>query len=205
MLCRTLCSLPFIGFVIGTILLPAAARAAFEVVAHDAAVDATNRETTFTLTFNAPPDFVTTNDSGQPANAFQIFYDAEISDDDADVGFAGEDVVIVRGPEIRFDNTIPIRDSLNPSGEEFLNAEGWGATLGAVDFTLEGATLSFRTSWDLLRETDEHFGYRLYGLEQGELTSEFIFLTHILVPLPPPVLGAAGLLLVARLLAQKRI
>ena len=113
-----------------------------------------------------------------------------------EIDFAGEDVVIVRGAEVRFDNDIPIRDSLNPSGEEFPNAEGWGEMLGAVDYELDGETISFTTSWDLLRETDGVFGYRLFAFERGELTSEVTFLSRILIPLPAPVLlGAAGLLL----------
>ncbi len=180
-----------------TLLAPAAAaRAAFEIVAHDARVDA-NRTTTFTFTFTDPPDFFTTNELGQPANAFQCFYDADPSDDE--VGFVGDDVVIIRGAEIRFANDIPIRESLNETGEEFPNAEGWGEVRGSVDYELDSSTLSFTTSWDLLGESDDNFGYRLFALEQAELTSEVTFLSRILVPLPPPLLLAGvGLLLAAR-------
>ena len=198
MLCRGTSRLPLsllLTIIIGTAALPAAvARAAFEVVAHDAFVDPVARRTTFTVTFNDPPDFSATNDLGQPMNAFQFFCDADLGNDDGEIGFAGADVVIIRGAEIRFANTIPIRDSLNPSGKDFPNAEGWGAVLGESDFTLDGATLSFTTSWDVLRETDGRFGYRLFGLEAGELTSEVTFVTNILVPLPAPICGTAGLL-----------
>src|SRR5687768_3028262 len=105
-----------------TLAFPTAARAAFEIVAHDVHVDAVNRQTTFTVTFTESPDFFGTNEGGQPNHAFQFFYDAEPINDEID--FAGEDVVIIRGAEIRIHNTIPIRESLNPSGEKFPNAEG---------------------------------------------------------------------------------
>ena len=185
-----------------TLALPAAARAAFEIVSHDAHADAINRQTTFTLTFNESPDFFGGGELGQPNNAFQFFYDAEPTADEID--FAGEDVVIIRGAEIRIDNTIPVRDSLNPSGEEFPNAEGWGATLGEVGFELDGQTISFTTSWDLLRESDGVFGYRLYALAQGELTTEVTFISRILVPLPMPLLGGAGMLVLGGWLRKRK-
>jgi hypothetical protein len=191
--------------IIGTVSLPAvaaAASAALEVLAHDVFVDAADHRTTFTVTFNQSPDFFTTDAAGQPLHAFQFFYDAEPTDDEVD--FAGDDVVIIRGPEIRFDDAIPIRDSLNPSGEEFPNAEGWGEKLGTADYELDGQTLTFTTGWDLLRETDDTFGYRLFAFQQGELTSEFTFITHILIPLPAPLLGAAGMLLLAPFFKSKR-
>ena len=173
---------------------PAVARAAFEIVSHDVFVDAPARQTTFTLTFNASPDFLSANEFDQPKNAFQFFYDAEPSPD-GEVDFTGEEVVIVRGPEIRVANRIPIRDSLNPSGEEFPNAEGWGKTLGEVDFELAGQTLTFTTGWDVLRDANgTSFGYHLFALESGELTGEFSRVSNILVPVQPTTLGALALL-----------
>jgi len=180
---------------------PTFARAAFEIISADAVADDVNQRTTFTVTFNQPPDFFGANDLGQPNNAFQFFYDAEPTDDEVD--FAGDDVVIIRGVEIRVDNDIPVRDSLNPSGEDFPNAEGWGATRGAVDYQLDGATISFTTSWELLNETDGVFGYRLFALEQGELTSETTFLSRILVPLPSQLIAGSALLCLA--FKKKRI
>ena len=179
-----------------SLLLPAAvARAAFEIVAHDAVVDHANQRTTFSFTFTQPPDFWTINEIGQPANAFQVFYDAEPSDDE--IGFVGDDVVIIRGAEIHVGDDIPVRESLNETGEEFPNAEGWGPTRGSVDYQLDGATISFTAGWDLLRETDDDFGYRLFALEQAELTHEVTFFSRVMVPLPAPVLlGAAGLVTV---------
>jgi len=175
---------------------PTFARAAFEILSHDVSVDDVNHQTTFRVSFNQPPDFFSADELGRPANGFQFFYDSSPVDDE--VGFAGDSVVIIRGVEIRVDNDIPIRDSLNPSGEEFPNAEGWGQTRGAVDYELDGATLSFTTNWELLNETDDLFGYRLFALQDGDLTSEVTFLSHIIVPLPMPLLlGGVGLLLSA--------
>jgi hypothetical protein len=187
---------PFVLALLLSLLVPVAvARAAIEIVAHDAVVDHANRRTTFSLTFTQPPDFWTTDENGQPANAFQCFYDAEPADDE--IGFAGEDVVIIRGAEIRFANDIPVRESLNESGEEFPNAEGWGPMRGSVAYELDGATISFTTGWDLLRETDDDFAYRLFALEQAELTHEVTFFSRVLVPLPAPLLsGLAGLVMV---------
>src|SRR5688572_19474703 len=109
----------FLAFVI-LMSSPAVGRAALEIASHDVFVDMAQMRTTFTLSFNQPPDF--------NQHTFQYFYDAEPEGEE--VGFGGEDVVIVRGAEIRFGDTIPVRDSLNPTGEEFPNAEGWGAVLG---------------------------------------------------------------------------
>ena len=54
-------------------------------------------------------------------------------------------------------------------------------------------------------ETDGVFGYRLFALEEAELTNEVVFLSRILVPLPPPVLlCGVGLLVMARLFIESR-
>jgi hypothetical protein len=188
---------PVVALLLALLLPAAVARAAFEIVAHDAVADHVNRQTTFAFTFTHPPDFWTTSEDGRPLHAFQVFHDADPSDDE--IGFIGADVVIIRGPEIRFANDIPIRESLNESGEEFPNAEGWGATRGSVDYELDGATISFTAGWDLLGETDGEFGYRLFALEQAELTHEVTFFSRIMVPLPAPVLlGGVGLVLLLR-------
>jgi len=195
MYCGGLLLRAFLPVVLFSLAFPTFARAAFEIVAADAVVDDVNQRTTFRVTFTQPPDFFGANDLGQPNSAFQFFYDAEPTDDEVD--FSGDDVVIIRGVEIRIDNDIPVRDSLNPSGEEFPNAEGWGETRGAVDYELDGATISFTTSWELLKESDGVFGYRLFALERGELTDELTFLSRILVPLPAPLFGGAAMLALA--------
>jgi hypothetical protein len=196
MYCGGLLFRSFVLAAICALTFPTLARGSFEILSHNVSVDAISRQTTFTVTFNQPPDFFTADELGRPADGFQFFYDSQPTDGEID--FAGDDVAIIRGVEIRVDHDIPIRDSLNPSGEEFPNAEGWGETRGAVDYQLDGAMLSFTTSWELLGETDDVFGYRLFALQEGELTSEVTFLSRIVVPLPTPLLfGAIGLLLSA--------
>jgi hypothetical protein len=180
------------------------ARGAFEIVSHGVVVDAAARQTTFTLTFNRPPDFFTVNDLGQPADAFQYFYD-DVHGVEGEIDFTGEEVVIIRGPEIHVDGVIPIRDSLNPTGEEFPHAEGWGEKLGEIDYELAGTVLSFTSDWSLLRETDgTTYGYYLFAFESGELTGETSFVNRILVPLPPPLAGAIVLAPAAAIASRQR-
>src|SRR5262245_32610804 len=123
--------------VAGVLSIPPAACAGFEIVSHSAFADAATHEVVFHITFNQPPDFFTANSDDNPLNAFQYFYDS----DPGGFEFAGEDVAIIRGPEIRFHNKIPIRDSLNLTGEDFPHAEGWGKQRGLVSFDLDGAVL----------------------------------------------------------------
>ena len=178
------------------------AAAPIEVLSHDVRVDPDGRRTTFTLTFDRPPDFYTLSDLGRPAHAFQYFYDAQASAD-GEVDFTGDDVVIIRGPEIHVAGVLPIRDSLNPSGEQFPDAEGWGKKLGEVDFELAGSVLTFTAPWDLLRESNGvEFGYHLFTFQSGELTGQATFVHRILVPLPP-ALVPGGALLAASLIRRR--
>src|SRR5437773_837295 len=83
--------------------------------------------------------------------------------------FSGPHVVIIRGPEIRFHDNIPIRDSLNPGGEDFPHAEGWGPIRGQVDFATDGPSVSLTVPWSSLGETDGKFSYHLIALQRGAL------------------------------------
>src|SRR5439155_26838714 len=140
----------------------------------------------FTITFNRPPDFFGADSLGRANNAFQYFYDSDPVDD-IDGIFSDPHVVIIRGPEIRFDHSIPIRDSLNAGGEDFPHAEGWGKSRGAVDFKLAASTVRFTIPWQKLGENDRRFSYHLIALQRGELTNE---VSAILIPLPPGVWAA---------------
>ena len=163
------------------------ASGSFEIAAHSVRADQNKRETTFAITFTQPPDFFHADEEGRAANAFQYFYNTEPVSDE----FAGEHVTIIRGAEIRFGSTIPVRESLNDSGEEFPHAEGWGPSRGQVPFDLKGTNLSFTVPWNLLGETDGRFAYRLLAFENGSETSEVGVVT---VPLPRAVwAGGAGL------------
>src|SRR5688500_8036929 len=143
--------------------IPSRAAGAFEIFSHSIEVDRGARVTRFSLTFNQPPDLFTVDEFQRPANAFQYRCDSE----PGGFEFAGEDVVVIRGPEIRHGGDLPVRESLNEAGEEFPNAEGWGESRGEVPVDLEGTTLEFTVPWDVLGETDEKWSYRLLTFEFG--------------------------------------
>jgi hypothetical protein len=163
------------------------ARGSFEIISSDVTVDAATARTNFSITFNQPPDFFGADALGRANNAFQYFYDAE----PGGFEFSGEDVVVIRGPEIRFGNGIPVRDSLNSTGETFPNAEGWGTLRGMADYEVDGSKLSFTFPWRTLNESNRRFSYRLIATERGELTSD---VSRVMIPLHPAVWGGLGLL-----------
>jgi hypothetical protein len=168
----------------------AAATSAFagpiEIVSDAVMPDPIGRQTTFQITFNQPPDLFGFDAFGRPNNAFQYFYDSE-PEPEPDGIFSGDTVVVIRGPEIRFAHSIPIRDSLNPEGVDFPNAEGWGLMRDDVDFTLDGPTVRFTVPWKALGETDGKFSYHLIALDRGDLTSSVAATS---IPLPPAAVTA---------------
>src|SRR6266487_1909107 len=164
------------------------ANASFVILNHTARADGDRRQVDFTITFNRRPDFFHTDGSGNPINAFQYWYDSQ----PGGFEFAGADVAVIRGPEIRFNDDIPIRDSLNPGNVDFPNAEGWGRDRGDVPFDLTGDTIRFSVPWELLDENDARFSYRLFAFESGTLTSD---VGAIMIPLPRGVWTGFALLL----------
>ena len=173
--------------------IPPAACGGFEIVSHSAFSDDATQKVVFQITFNQSPDFFSTDADGNPLNSFQYFYDSN----PGGFEFAGEDVSIIRGPEIRFHDEIPIRDSLNPTGEDFPHAEGWGKQRGLVPFEVEGAVLTFSANWSDLGETDGQFSYRLLAFQSGELTSDVA--SPVLIGLPSPLIsGMIALVAAAR-------
>ena len=65
MYCGGLLFRAFFLAAICALTFPTLARAAFEIVSHDAVVDTAARQTTFQVTFNQAPDFFTTDESGR--------------------------------------------------------------------------------------------------------------------------------------------
>jgi hypothetical protein len=177
---------------------PSTSRGEFVILDQTAKPDTIARETTFQLTFNHTPDFFHADAFDRPRDSFQYFYDNQPGRFD----FEGKDVAIIRGPEIRFHDDIPIRDSLNPSGEDFPHAEGWGRERGAVDLQLDGAVLTFTVPWKLLNETDGKFSYRVAAFEFGAQTSEIA--TNV-IRLPSPLwLGGSMLAILPLVRAVRR-
>jgi hypothetical protein len=184
----------FLSSVLSSALLAAPARSLagpIEIVADSVVADAINRRTTFQITFNEIPELFDVDALGRPVNAFQYFYDSQV-ELEPDGIFSGDTIVVIRGPEIRFHDSIPVRDSHNPDGEDFPHAEGWGAMRGVVDdLTLDGATVRFTVPWSTLGETDGKFSYHLIALERGDQTSS---VAATVIPLPRGVgVGCVGL------------
>jgi hypothetical protein len=179
-------------------LAVAADSAQFQIVWQSAVADPAREQTTFELTFNRAPDFTTTDALGRPANAFQYFYDAAGESD----FLPSASVVVIRGTEIRFDDRIPVRNSLNLGDKFHPHAEGWGDDRGEAPFELRDRTLTFTVPWRILGEEDTHFSYDLFALEYGELTNELRF--PMLIPLPPAsATGAIGLITLAAWFAKR--
>ena len=169
-------------------LFPPLTRAGFVIINQSAIPDGGRRETRFSITFNRAPDFFHTDAAGNPHDAFQYWCD----NTPGGFEFAGPDVAVIRGPEIRFNDTIPIRDSINDTKQELPHAEGWGPERGEVPFQLDGDTITFAVPWHMLDETDGRFSYRLFAFQDGTLTNE---VAAAIIPLPPAVATGAVLLL----------
>ncbi len=172
-----------------------------EIIGSTVVADPVSRETTFSVLFDrAPALFTIDSESDQPIDSFQYFYDS--SANDGGISF-GPDVTVIRGTEMRFesDHAIPIRDSENPTGEDFPHAEGFGPLRGLALFQLDGATLKFSVPWNVLGETDTNFSYHLIALERGLQTAEF---SALAIPLPPGVWAGLTALPVALWVARRR-
>lgn len=168
------------------------AEAEFVILSQSALSSSADRSVHFSVTFNQRPKFDRVDGFGNPLDSFQYWYDSTPSA--GDDPFMGEDVAVIRGPEIRFEHDIPIRDSLNPDGKDFPHAEGWGRERGAVQFALDGATLDFTVPWELLGERDTKFSYRLFAFDAGSLTSD---VGAVFIPLPDAAWTGAVVLVLA--------
>src|SRR5687768_16650859 len=142
----------------------------FVLISQSHVVDAARRQTMFMLEFSEPPDFrrtVTAAPGGVrvEANAFQIFYGSSLIGEDV----LGKDVVVLRGPEIRYDGDLPVRDTLGM--DEDPRAGGFGPMRGSVPLELVDDTVTFTVPWKLLGESDTEYRFTIEAYERGELTS----------------------------------
>ena len=168
-------------------LIPSPSPASFQILSQSIKPDRGRHQTDFRITFNEDPNFTTVDSDGRPKNSFQCWIDTNPHSFD----FFGPDVAVIRGPEIRFDGDIPVRDTINPTGENFPHAEGWGKERGAVDFELEGKVLSFTVPWKLLDQNDGRFSFDMISLDFGSQVTE---VTGAIISLPIPIASAAALL-----------
>lgn len=176
------------------------ARGEFVIIDQSVLTNPATQQTTFKLTFNERPDFFEADEFDRPRNAFQYFFDTDPAASPEGFRFDGPGVSIIRGPEIRFGEGIPVRDSINETGEEFPHAEGWGPERGRVKFDLEGKELSFSVPWKTLGQTSADFSYHVIALEFGTQTSEFAGTS---VGLPSAVKTGGILLLVIALVTPR--
>src|SRR5204863_367037 len=85
-------------------LLPSPA--SFQIISQSINPDLGKRQTDFRITVSEVPDLTTVDSFGRPKNSFQYW----ISTNPKTFDFVGPDVAVIRGPEIRFNKNIPIRD-----------------------------------------------------------------------------------------------
>ena len=193
--CRALA----VGF-IGT--FGGSASGGFQLISQSHVVDAERRETTFMLEFSESPKFDRPVGSAGPssvieANSFQLFYGSNLDGPDV----LGEDVVVLRGPEIRFDNDLRIRDTLGM--DDAPPAGGFGPVRGSVPITVDDEAVTFTVPWELLGETDTNYRFTIEAYERGELTSS----VSVAAPLPPALWPAMVVLggIVAGGVTHKRL
>jgi hypothetical protein len=171
--------------------LARSAPAGIRIVSERAEVDFPTRVATFTVTFDAPPDFLTADEFGRPADSFQYEID---NDWRAPAGLPVEGLdSVIRGDEIFLADALRIRDAtIDRDPDPDPAAGGWGRILDEVAFDLSGTTLRFETPLASIGDDgDGGFAYRLFTTEFGATTSAAE--SRVLpIPLPPAAHGVAA-------------
>jgi hypothetical protein len=127
----------------------------------------------FDVTFNRYPDFMNLDpESNSVVDAFQFYLDTLPGNN----GWGGtaEDPweTIVRGSEIRFNNTVRIRDHTGP--ETFDPESGhWGPLAGEVAYTLVPNHISFEVPFSMLNTPDGVFTYELDTFTFGAFSQAY--------------------------------
>jgi len=170
------------------------------IVSQTVEVDPVNETATFQVDFNRAPN-LSLDGAGSQVEAFQYEIDTRSNDFTESMGF--DDIAsIVRGGEIFEGKGLPIRAR---DGDGGIDSGGWGPVRTFVPFSLEGASVSFTTSFDALGEDDGIFRYRLISTENG-MSSATVYggnpVNGVVGPFPPGAwtgLSMLGTLGVARL------
>lgn len=143
------------------------ARAVFMFVSESAVFNPVTGQVQFTIMFNQPPDFLTLDSVGRPANSFQYY----IFGNNLLLPYPFYYDSIIRGGEIDITgNFLPIRNSRPESPDP--TSGGWGAIRGVVSFSLNGNILTFSTPLGLISDhsTDGNFAYQLSASTFGSST-----------------------------------
>ena len=166
------------------------APADFMSLSESAVYNPATQQVLFTLQFNQPPDFVTTDALGRQANSFQFLIVGNPSlprPTNFDSILRGEEIHLAPGMvRIRVPGSAdPVSSHADPAPDPA--SAGWGAIRGTVPYTLSGDILSFSVPLNLIsdRNKDGHFTYRLETYRFGRLTGS---ITHqsTIVPQPAP-------------------
>jgi hypothetical protein len=130
--------------------------AAIKFLSQTASFDPATDLVTFTIDFDQPPDFFTTDGVGRQADNFQYYILGDPS-----LGYPAEYDSIVRGEEIHMANAIPIRSAV--PGVSDPASGGWGAIRDVVPYELNGSLLTFSAPLASLsnHSVDGHFTYDL--------------------------------------------
>ena len=174
----------------------------FQLVSHAHVANADRRETTFTLDFTDRPDLDRRaarprSSAAEDAKTFQVFYGSHHEGPDV----LGDDVVVLRGPEIPVAGELPIRDTLGLDEDPI--AGGFGPVRGSVPVErVDDDTVTFTVPWNLLGERDDSYRFTIETYEAGELTGT----ASVAAPLPPAAWPALVVLggMVATGVARKR-
>jgi hypothetical protein len=159
------------------------------IVSQSVRADARDNVVFFDLTFNHPPDFVTTDGLGRPAEAFQY----EIDPASADITQSSflDIRSVIRGSEIGAGTVLPIRDGFQGGVDPSHAAGGWGPVRDTVPYTLTGSRLTFATTFDDLDTRNGFFAYRLLTTHYGTTADET---TGRSISLPPAVHAGTAML-----------
>ena len=168
------------------------ARASFRIASDSVEFDNQDRTTTFSLSFDSRPDFMTTDHFGREEDSFQYFFDPSANTNPLSLT-SGE--TIIRGEEIHVADTLRIRDALGDHSGP--NAGGWGKIRGTVPFTVSDDTIRFTVGWNVLGQSNDHFRYAVETYEFGSLNDTRVRL----IPLPS-ALWAGGATLMIVVIAQ---
>lgn len=165
------------------------AAAAFMFLSESAVFNPVSGEVHFTVEFNQPPIFLTTDSVGRQTNSFQYFIVG-----DPKLPYPQTFDTIIRGEEIHFtENALRIRSAVPAASDP--QAGGWGPVRGTVPFVLDGTTLTFATLLPVISDhsADGRFAYRLESYEFGGLT-QFVDSQSQSSVVPEP--ATAGLIVV---------
>jgi hypothetical protein len=152
---------------------------------------------TLSLSFNHPPDFTSLDAAGRPVDSFQVEVDGTWRPGQPPLQ---ELTAIIRGDEIHFAGTLPIRAPSPPVDDP--HAGGWGAIIDSIPFKTSGKQVEFTAPLADLGAPGGVFAYRAFTMADGQITAAAEAST---VPLPEALtMGACGLILVGALVRPRK-